>query len=230
MAVAALVLGIIGTILCWFPAVLLGVPLALVGLILGILARKNASETQQPTGMATAGLVMSIVGLTLGVLLSAMCFACVNKAKHDMERMATDPQFQQQNKEFNDAFKKALEESQKQQQQQQPSPQGSQQAITITARELYRAYSDNEVAADQRFKGQHLLVTGVVSSIDKDFTGNVVLHLRGDGSDFNHVMATLDSSAAGQAGRLHKNDQVSLRCEGGTRIVGSPTLSDCRFQ
>jgi uncharacterized protein DUF4190 len=118
VAVAALVLGIFGTILCWFPAALLGVPLALVGLILGILARKNASETQQPTGMATAGLVMSIIALTLGILLSAMCFACV----HKVDKMATDPQFQQQNKEFNDAFKKALEESQKQQQQQALPP------------------------------------------------------------------------------------------------------------
>ncbi|HEY2745192.1 MAG TPA: DUF4190 domain-containing protein [Polyangia bacterium] len=126
MAVAALVLGIFGTILCWFPAALLGVPLALVGLILAILARKNAVETQQPTGMATAGLVMSIVGLTLGILLSAACFACVNKAKHDMEKMSNDPGFQQQNKDFNEAFKKALEESQKQQQQQAlPPPSGA---------------------------------------------------------------------------------------------------------
>jgi hypothetical protein len=122
VAVAALVLGIFGTILCWFPAALLGVPLALVGLILGILARKNAVETQQPTGMPTAGLVMSIVGLTLGILFSAMCFACVQKAKNDMQKMANDPAFQQQNKDFNEAFKKALEESQKQQQQQQALP------------------------------------------------------------------------------------------------------------
>jgi uncharacterized membrane protein (DUF106 family) len=121
VAVAALVLGIFGTILCWFPAAILGVPLALVGLILGILARKNAQETQQPTGMATAGLVVSVIGLVLGILLSAMCFACV----HKMERMSNDPRYQQQNKEFNEAFQKALEESKKaqQQQQQQAQPQ-----------------------------------------------------------------------------------------------------------
>src|SRR6185503_287926 len=106
----------------WFPAALLGVPLALVGLILGILARKNAQETQQPTGMATAGLVVSIIGLTLGILLSAMCFACAQKVKSDMQKMANDPQYQQQNKEFNEAFKKALEESQKQQQAQPTTP------------------------------------------------------------------------------------------------------------
>lgn len=120
MAVAALVLGIIGTILCWFPAVLLGVPLALVGLILGILARKNAQETQQPTGMATAGLVMSIVGLTLGILLSAMCFACVKNVENQIKN---DPEMQQRNKSFNDALQKAIEESKKQQEQQAaPAP------------------------------------------------------------------------------------------------------------
>ena len=125
MAVAALVLGIFGTILCWFPAALLGVPLALVGLILGILARKNAVETQQPTGMATAGMVMSIVGLTLGILLSAACYACVHKVERDMK----DPATMERNKEFNEAFRKALEESAKQQQQQQapapPAPSGA---------------------------------------------------------------------------------------------------------
>jgi uncharacterized protein YecT (DUF1311 family) len=45
-----------------------------------------------------------------------MCFACANRVKSDMQKMATDPQFQQQNKEFNEAFKKALEDSHKQQQ------------------------------------------------------------------------------------------------------------------
>ncbi len=123
MAVAALVLGIIGTIFCWFPAVILGLPLAIVGLILGILARKNAVSTQQPTGLPTAGLVVSIIGVALGVLLSAMCVACFNKTRHDFEKMANDPTFQQQNKEFNEAFKKALEESQKQQQEQQQQQQ-----------------------------------------------------------------------------------------------------------
>ena len=57
---------------------------------------------------------MSIIGLTLGILLSAMCFACAQKVSHDMQKSLA---FQQQNKEFNEAFKKALEESQKQQQQ-----------------------------------------------------------------------------------------------------------------
>jgi hypothetical protein len=120
LAVAALVLGIIGMIASLIPfGALLGVPLAIVGLILGILARKNAVETQQPTGMATAGLVVSIIGVALGILLFALCAACVGNAKRNFERMANDPEYQKQHnkdvQEFNEAFKKALEETQKQQ-------------------------------------------------------------------------------------------------------------------
>jgi len=120
VAVAALVLGIFGIILSWFPSSVLGIPLAIVGLILGILARKNAQETQQPTGMATAGLAVSIIGLILGILFAVACFACVQAGKRMEQRMATDPQFRQQleerqrqNKEFDDAMRKALEESKK---------------------------------------------------------------------------------------------------------------------
>jgi hypothetical protein len=44
----------------------------LVGLILGIIGRKKAAEVGAPTGMATAGLVMSIIGLA-GAILVIVC-------------------------------------------------------------------------------------------------------------------------------------------------------------
>jgi hypothetical protein len=46
---------------------------ALVGLILGIIGRKKAAEVGAPTGMATAGIVMSIIGLA-GAVLVIVCF------------------------------------------------------------------------------------------------------------------------------------------------------------
>lgn len=124
MAIAALVLGIIGIVFSWFPAVIIGVPLALIGLILAIVARKNAMATQQPTGMATAGLVVSIIGLVFAILSTAACVACF----HKLDKKASDPAFQEQlrrqreefdkaqdknNKEFNDAFKSAVDHTQK---------------------------------------------------------------------------------------------------------------------
>ena len=66
MAVAALVLGIIGTLfsLNWL-TVWVGGPMAIVALVLGILARKQLAAEGKPTGMATAGLVLGIVGTTI---------------------------------------------------------------------------------------------------------------------------------------------------------------------
>ena len=74
MGVASLVLGIISVVLAaffsafgWLVAVL-----GLIGVILGAVARKNGQR-----GAATAGLVLSIIGLVLGILLYIACVACV---------------------------------------------------------------------------------------------------------------------------------------------------------
>lgn len=74
MGVASLILGIASVVVALFfsgfgwVASILG----LVGIILGAIARKNAK-----TGAATAGLVLSIIGLILGLLLYIACVACV---------------------------------------------------------------------------------------------------------------------------------------------------------
>src|SRR5690554_2477100 len=62
MAVASLVLGIISVVL--FCAWYLSLPCAVVGLILGILSLKSSDR-----GMAIAGLVLSIIGLAIDVVM-----------------------------------------------------------------------------------------------------------------------------------------------------------------
>lgn len=70
MGVASLVLGILSVILAvvfsgfgWLAAIL-----GLVGIILASVAKKKC-----PDGMATAGLVLSIIGLVLGLLMYVAC-------------------------------------------------------------------------------------------------------------------------------------------------------------
>lgn len=41
-------------------------------------------------------------------------------------------------------------------------------------------YDENEVAADEKIAGWKVEVTGVVQSIDKDFTGSIVVLLKSD--------------------------------------------------
>jgi hypothetical protein len=118
VAVASLVLGILGIIFCWFPASVAGVPLALIGLVLAIVARKHASSQQLPTGMATAGLALSIIGMTLSLASLWACIACTRLVNQRAQQMANDHQGQgheqQQNDEFNQAWSKMLEEKNKQ--------------------------------------------------------------------------------------------------------------------
>ena len=74
MAVAGLVLGILSLVggsipgANAFPMWLFGI----VGIILSAIARKN-----QPSGIATAGLVLSIIGTILSIITFIACVLCV---------------------------------------------------------------------------------------------------------------------------------------------------------
>ena len=74
MGVASLILGIVSVVIGaffsafgWVAAIT-----GIVGIILGALARKNGQG-----GVATAGLVLSIIGLCLGMILYIACVACI---------------------------------------------------------------------------------------------------------------------------------------------------------
>ncbi len=71
MAIAGMVLGICSVIFV-FIFWIIGIILAVVGLILSIMARK-----QTPSGMATAGLVLNIVALAICAVVVLACTACL---------------------------------------------------------------------------------------------------------------------------------------------------------
>jgi len=124
MAIAALILGIVGLLASLFTAGIGGLPFGLVALILGILGRKKAAAENAPTGMATAGMVMGIISLALGAVLFIMCSLCVGAAvkgaqeaqKQMEEQMKNDPNL----KKSMDDFQKQLDEAAKKQPGQNP--------------------------------------------------------------------------------------------------------------
>jgi len=79
MGVASLVLGIISLVLALFVSGFGWVAsiLALIGVILGALGRKKLKAAGEKTGVATAGLVLSIIGLVLGVVMYIACAVLV---------------------------------------------------------------------------------------------------------------------------------------------------------
>lgn len=75
MAVASLILGIVGLVLSFFPFIgWIGMVLAVVGIILGAIGRKDESKR----GMATAGLVLSIIAVGWAIIATFACAACVS--------------------------------------------------------------------------------------------------------------------------------------------------------
>ncbi len=127
VAIASLILGILG-----LGSLLLGLAIpygglfgllaTLTAMILGIVARKQLAARNEPTGMATAGMVLGIIGSALCALVIIVCATCfagmaaIGKSidTEAQQKLKNDPNF---NKNFNDAFKKALEDAQKKQQQ-----------------------------------------------------------------------------------------------------------------
>lgn len=102
-------------------------------------------------------------------------------------------------------------------------------SVSVSSAELFNAYQANEVAADNRFKGQKLLVTGTVASIDKDFLGGLVLRLSIP-NEFMSTMCSMHKSDASSLAQLSKGESVRVLCTGGGMTIGSPSLRDCTFR
>lgn len=98
--------------------------------------------------------------------------------------------------------------------------------LTVDAIRLWKDYEANEVAADGTYKGKILQVSGTVSSIDKDFMDDVVLHLESP-NPFAPTSARLKGSQAKRAAALSKGAAVTVTCEDVERILVSPSLRGC---
>jgi len=72
MSIAGMVLGIIGLAFCWLSTLFFPIACAIVGLILSVIGMRKSKEAGFPTGMATAGLVCSVVSLGI----NASCIIC----------------------------------------------------------------------------------------------------------------------------------------------------------
>ncbi len=72
-AIASLVLGILAACCVFFGyGALLGIVLGIIGLVLGISAKKES-----PSGMATAGMVLSIIAIAICAIGFIACVACI---------------------------------------------------------------------------------------------------------------------------------------------------------
>ena len=91
-SIASLVLGILGCVgvfLSYTPLCIVFLVLSIVGLVLAVKGRKMSVAAEgKASGLATAGLVLSIIGIVfagLGVICYAACTCAVAEAANDLE-------------------------------------------------------------------------------------------------------------------------------------------------
>ncbi|MEN4561959.1 OB-fold protein [Pantoea agglomerans] len=97
-----------------------------------------------------------------------------------------------------------------------------------TARKLFNDYEENEVAVDEQLKGKIVAMTGIVQSIDKDFTDSIIISLKTD-NEFMPARLKMKDSQKAAAIALKKGKQVVIMCENMSRIIGAPSGRNCSF-
>jgi hypothetical protein len=99
--------------------------------------------------------------------------------------------------------------------------------LKTTAEQYDADYDANEVAADQKYEGKKILLTGVIESINKDFKGDAYLVLKTN-NPFTGVHAELNERGKARASALAKGITIYLVCDSGTRIVSSAVARSCQ--
>jgi len=99
----------------------------------------------------------------------------------------------------------------------------NEEIIEVTADQLLADYLNNELAADQKYKGKLLLVGGEVDRIANDITGKPYVTLKGKDL-VRRVQCTFPETMIEKLTKLNKGDTVRFRgkCKG---LMGNVLLT-----
>lgn len=101
--------------------------------------------------------------------------------------------------------------------------------IAVTAPVLVADYEANEIAADRKYKGQILEITGVVDSIGKDILDSMYVTLDSDERfGITNVQCFFDKSEETNLAALSKGRSLTVRgrCDG---KFGNVLIKDCEI-
>jgi hypothetical protein len=103
-------------------------------------------------------------------------------------------------------------------------------SIVVTAPMLVSEYEANEIAADRKYKGRILQVSGTVDSIAKDILDTMYVTLD-SGQEFGitSVQCFFDESAASSLSQLSKGLTITVVCHCDGKF-GNVLLKSCGFK
>jgi tRNA_anti-like len=200
--VIALVLGILGLVIALIPCFgIIGIPLAAIGLLLGIIGIFTSGKTTG-RGMPIAGTCVSAAGLLIGVLWLALA---ANFFKKVDEKIAAEQAAIE--RESNLAQEEARKAAEKREREEKEFREGK--AVTVTAQKLYEDYRANALSADSKYKTKVLEISGAVDRVDKDRFGRAAVELKT--GDDGIVRCEFPRDAVAQLEKLKPEQKVTIR-------------------
>ncbi|TGN74458.1 hypothetical protein EOW77_0033765 [Bradyrhizobium yuanmingense] len=101
-------------------------------------------------------------------------------------------------------------------------------SYTLPADQLYSAYKDNEIAADAKYKGKVVVVSGAVQAIGKDMLGSAYVVIGGKGF-LDGAQCTFTKGEESSVAQLSKGQRVSVKGEVSGKM-GHVQIGKCSLQ
>lgn len=99
--------------------------------------------------------------------------------------------------------------------------------LVVSSKTLQNEYEKNEVAADQKFKGKLVAVSGNVKSLDKSIGDSIMIGLNGGSNMFIYPRAEMSKGYENWVASLNKGDSIGLVCNVSGMTVGAVYMDDC---
>lgn len=109
----------------------------------------------------------------------------------------------------------------------QQSSTAAEPPLSIDAGTLLADYKNNELGADQKYKGKILQVTGTVDNISDTLGSKLVSLSSGDEYSFEYVNCRLTKESVEKAATLNKGETLTVTGKNEGYSVTSVTLGNC---
>ncbi len=225
MGVASLVLGIISLIIGFVPfcGIIALLP-AIIGLILGIIDIVKKTKSGMKKGQSIAGLILSAIAIVV------IIFWAIVASQVEVETNSNFTNEYLENKQAEE--QQAKEQKQKEEQERKEEEQEEKDSvIKVDYEKLHQEYMDNPIAADAKYKGKILELTGKVDNIDREIAGNpyITFNIGGEYS-LKDVRITFKKSEEEKVTKLKKGEEITIRGEcRGTLLSTTVSLNDCEI-
>jgi hypothetical protein len=106
---------------------------------------------------------------------------------------------------------------------------GAGHTASVTAQNYFTAYQANQIAADEKYQNETVIISGTIASINNDQLNGPYISFAVDGIG-DSVYAFLDPSAIAEAASYQSGQSITLYCSSSGVIMDIPQLKQCYGQ